>query len=196
MANPQLENGHTRIANELLEALARIHLSQYESQIIFFILRKTYGFQKKMDRLTTSQIVEGTGILKSNVTRTVKQLTNRRITIKVGQLIGIQKDYELWLPRLSLQITSISKVIPTDNYNDTEPLSEQITKEASQEITGVSQEITKVISPLVTQKKKETIQKKPYKRNNDINRPKRRVYAPPDPDKYIKGRYGHLVRRT
>jgi len=48
MANPQREDGHVDIANETIEALAKIYLSSYETQTLFAIFRKTYGWHKKV----------------------------------------------------------------------------------------------------------------------------------------------------
>ena len=56
MANPQLEDGYTEIANEILEALMRLHLSPNQWQVILCIIRKTYGFKKKVDYIANSQI--------------------------------------------------------------------------------------------------------------------------------------------
>ena len=38
--NPQIENGHIDIANELAEALAMINISSYESRVLWIILSK------------------------------------------------------------------------------------------------------------------------------------------------------------
>ena len=46
MAMPQVENGYTRIANELLEALAKIRIPGEARQVFDVIMRKTYGFRK------------------------------------------------------------------------------------------------------------------------------------------------------
>ena len=46
-ASPQLEDGYTRIANELIEALMRTNLSAYQSRVLWAIWRKTYGFNKR-----------------------------------------------------------------------------------------------------------------------------------------------------
>ena len=62
MANPQREEGHVDIANEIVEFLAKTYLSSYESQVLWAIFRKTYGWQKKEDWITGSQLVEMTGI--------------------------------------------------------------------------------------------------------------------------------------
>ena len=51
MANPQKENGFTPIANELLEQIIASGLNGNEMAVTFFIIRKTYGFQKKQDEI-------------------------------------------------------------------------------------------------------------------------------------------------
>jgi phage replication O-like protein O len=100
MASPQLENGYTQIAHEILEAFAKINLSPYESRLAWFVIRKTYGWHKKTDWIALSQIVEGTGIDKRNVWRTIKSLERRNIIIRPDpRHIGFQKDYTLWVDR-------------------------------------------------------------------------------------------------
>ncbi len=97
MANPQLEDGFTMVANEIIEALARINLCAYESRVLWLIIRKTYGWHKKIDWIALSQIVDSTGILKPNVSRTLKSLKARNIIIRdKNRRVGLQKDYEKW----------------------------------------------------------------------------------------------------
>ena len=96
MANPQREDGHVDIANEIVEALAKIHLSSYESQVLWAIFRKTYGWHKKMDWITGSQLVKMTKISKSHISETLKRLIHRNLIIKNGNKLGFQKDFEKW----------------------------------------------------------------------------------------------------
>lgn len=96
MASPQLENGHTRIANEILEALARLPIASNHWQVLFCIIRKTYGFNKKADWISNSQIETSTGLCSSVVSRALRQLVARKIIIRAGKLIGIQKNWEDW----------------------------------------------------------------------------------------------------
>ncbi|MFC1591211.1 replication protein [Thermodesulfobacteriota bacterium] len=108
MANPQLENGYTRVANELLEALAKIDLTASEVKILFVIIRKTYGFNKKKDRISYSQFEEKTGMRNGNMSRPIKRLEEKNIIIVrrksgVGSFYGIQKDYERWSTTLTLE---------------------------------------------------------------------------------------------
>jgi len=109
MANPQKEDGHVEIANEIIEILAMTYLSSYESQVLWAIFRKTYGWNKKEDWITNTQISEITGIANSHVSRTMKKLIKRKIIIKNGKKISFQKDYDIW-ERLPKQV--INKKLP------------------------------------------------------------------------------------
>jgi phage replication O-like protein O len=93
---PQVKNGFTRIANQILDDICRVNLSSYQSRVLHFIWRKTYGYGKKQDWISVSQIVEGTGIKKSHVSRTKKELLLRKIVTSSGNKIGFQKDSRLW----------------------------------------------------------------------------------------------------
>lgn len=96
MASPQIENGFLKLANEIVEALARTNLSAYQSRVLWVIFRKTYGFGKKEDWISNSQIVELTGLHKAHISRTVRDLADRNIVTKRGNKIGFQKDYQQW----------------------------------------------------------------------------------------------------
>ena len=121
MANPQTENGYTMIANELLEALARIRLSGEETQVFFTILRKTYGFKKKGDHISLSQFVLSTGIMKPNICRALSKLITKKMIIKTDNdnitSYSIQKDYTRWKPlsKLIMLSKTIIPLIKTDN---------------------------------------------------------------------------------
>jgi len=47
MASPQRENGYTGVANEILEALARVQMSGHEWRIVMALFRETYGHQTR-----------------------------------------------------------------------------------------------------------------------------------------------------
>ena len=164
MANPQLEHGYTQIANEIIEHLMKLHLSSNQWQVLLCIIRKTYGFQKKVDFIANSQIVEATALCKSVVSRSLRVLLSINVIERKGKFIGFQKDWEIWhklaIPstfnvKLAEQSTNVDQ---TDNKIDDEKLAIPSTKLAIPS--------TKVSSPRITQKKKETytkeILKKPY----------------------------------
>lgn len=158
MANPQLEDGHTKIANEILERLMKLHISPNQWQVLLCVIRKTYGFRKKVDYIANSQIQTSTGLGKSVVSRALAELKARDIITRSGKVTGIQKDWEKW--KVSSSINSVAKVSNTANN---EKLAISSTKLAVLS-TELAESSTKVSSPADTQKKKETIQKKLYKR--------------------------------
>lgn len=110
MASPQKENGFTPIAHELLEAFYGCKMLEYERCVVMCIWRKTYGWQKKEDWVSNSQINEETGIALPNITRTIKSLLVKKILCKNGKKVTVNKNYEEWnveWRRLSHQIIKI-----------------------------------------------------------------------------------------
>ena len=57
----QLEDGFTRVANELLDAVMASGLSETEMCIVLAVWRKTYGFNKKMDWVSNEQLEQMVG---------------------------------------------------------------------------------------------------------------------------------------
>jgi len=98
--SPQLENGFTRLANELLEALARINLSAYEWRTLVALWRKTYGFQKKEDRISVSQFQKVTGLDRRHQVRALSSLERRKIIVKNDNgfihSYSFEKDHSKW----------------------------------------------------------------------------------------------------
>ncbi len=97
MANPELENGYTRIANELLEKLAGVHLSPSEWQVLLCIIRLSYGYSTKAGYVTGPRVARMTRILKPNVYRALRGLAARGMIVWQGKKIGLQKDWERWV---------------------------------------------------------------------------------------------------
>lgn len=154
MANPQKENGYTPIANELLEHLYKWYLSPNQWQVILCIARKTYGYSKKSDYITSSQIVVETGLCKSVVSRALDALTEANIIIRNGKNIGIQKDWEQW-KKLAKRLTKVSHMA---NNKPEKKLAKQLT-EVSQTVWEVSQTVNKSLPFGEPHKQKETYTK-------------------------------------
>jgi phage replication O-like protein O len=112
MVSPQLENGYTSIANEIMDALCRIRIPGEARQVLTVILRKTYGWNKKEDVIPLSQFVSATGMKKTHVVRSIYMLRdmNLIITKKDNSFISycFNKDYSTWKP-LPKRITSFIK---------------------------------------------------------------------------------------
>jgi phage replication O-like protein O len=101
MANPQKENGYTAIANEIIEHLCWLKLTDYESRILHTLWRKTYGWNKKADVISLSQWSNATNISIHHIPRTLQLLEHRNLIIinrlqpKVIQY-QFQKNFESW----------------------------------------------------------------------------------------------------
>jgi len=112
MANPQVENGFFRVANELASALSQINLSPYESRLVWAIFLKTYGWHKKMDRIANSQLEKLCHLDRRHISRAKLRLISRRIVISTDDKIGINKNYEEWLgPKLEQVVISTGTVV-------------------------------------------------------------------------------------
>lgn len=98
----QIEEGNfSRIPNAILEALAKARLSGSESRCIYFLIRKTYGWGKKEDRISLSQWAEGTDTKRPHVLKTLNMLIEKKIIyrrLEDGQVpyYGLNKYIEEW----------------------------------------------------------------------------------------------------
>ena len=153
---PQLEQGFVRIANGIAKQLAKTYMSSYESQILWCLFVKTYGFNKKEDWISNSQFVEATGIYKSHISRTIKKLIQRKIVTQTGNKIAFQKDSRLWceLPKqvtvtqtgnavthLGQKVTQMGQKLPKQ-ADTIDNIQKTLTKDTLQK-TIISKDITK-----------------------------------------------------
>ena len=103
MANPQLENGFIRIANDLYKALYKVKLSGSELRVAHFITYQTYGYNKKSRVLTASYISIGTNIPCDTVQKALDKLIKKNIIISksIGshsvRELSLNKNYSTWL---------------------------------------------------------------------------------------------------
>jgi len=100
MANPQRENGHIDIANEVAEYLAYYRLSGQEYQILWVIWRKTWGWQKKEDWISLSQFFSLTKMKKPSIIKIIKKLIDKNVISKKANgntvLYRFNKDFDTW----------------------------------------------------------------------------------------------------
>lgn len=97
MVNPQLENGYTKIADEIMDALCAFRIPGSTRQVIDCIIRKTYGWNKKEDWISHSQIVEMTGMNKGNVSRELSKAITNKIVIVSDNKLRLNKNYHEWI---------------------------------------------------------------------------------------------------
>lgn len=98
---PQLEDGYTRIANELLDAIIAFPFSARQMRVLMGLIRKLYGYNKKRDDISASQIGEFCAMHRSHVSETLGHLTAMKVIFKepgrFGSMIEINKNYRQWL---------------------------------------------------------------------------------------------------
>lgn len=90
------DDGYTRIANELLEAALCTELTVRQLKIVLAVIRKTYGFNKKTDRITNTQIEKMTGIHHTHICKAKNELLDRHILVMVGREMGVNKVVSEW----------------------------------------------------------------------------------------------------
>ena len=100
MKSPQLSNGYTPIANELLEHLISYKFTQNDYKVLLAIIRKTYGYHKKIDAIGNSQLAVMTGLQRTHVARSIRSLIAQNVLIcddsEYKNSIGINKHYQTW----------------------------------------------------------------------------------------------------
>lgn len=136
MANPQKENGHTQIANEILENLARIRISGEAYQVLNVILRKTYGFNKKEDAISLSQFTNATGLSKTTLCKVIKKLEDMKLINKtvgsVANVYSFNKNSDSWKPlpkRVTLPKKEIIITHKGNNHYPKEDIQKTVTKD-------------------------------------------------------------------
>lgn len=98
--NPQLEDGYTRIANELLDAIIEYSFSCGELKIILFIIRKTYGWQKNKSPISNGLIAKRLKMDVRYIKRRINKLKLDNVIFKDKtcwkNILGLNKNYTSW----------------------------------------------------------------------------------------------------
>lgn len=95
----RLDHGFTRVANDLIMHLAHTNLSSRETKFVFAVMSKTYRYQKDMDWISGSQLVDMTGMSKSHVSETKRTLLDRQILVADGKQMGLNPFLDQWLDK-------------------------------------------------------------------------------------------------
>lgn len=126
MGKPQTEDGYTRLANELMEAIISFPFSSRQMKVVLAIIRKTYGFNKVEDALAQSVLAEMTGIAKSHICTTLKELAAMNVIViddsRFAHRISLNKHYKNWT---DYQISSYQNSNEVVTETVTKPLPKQ-----------------------------------------------------------------------
>lgn len=90
------DDGFTRLANELYEELIGANLTKNQAKVAHAVCRKTYGFNKKMDRIADTQLAQLTRLPRQKVNAVKKELLSMHVLISDGSLIGPNKNLNEW----------------------------------------------------------------------------------------------------
>lgn len=101
MASPQCENGYTKIANELLEAICNKMTNSTWIRLLLFTCRITYGWNRKEAQSNYQAYATKLNLTKDTIKNTLHELMDRKIVVlavvsKEQFVITICKNYELW----------------------------------------------------------------------------------------------------
>ena len=116
------DDGYTRFANELLEAIASADLTARQLKVMLAYVRKTYGFNKKTDRIADEQIAQLTGLSRQNVNKAKKELISMNCLFMDGNQIGVNREVSAWQFSKCLQVSNFVSKLETKNVSKLETL--------------------------------------------------------------------------
>lgn len=103
MADVQLENGFTRIANQILDEVAICKFNGTEFRVIMTIWRFTYGFNRKEHSMSTNFIADAIGADNSRVRKVLKDLIDSNVvnvvkeaTFNQSRVLSFNKNFNEW----------------------------------------------------------------------------------------------------
>lgn len=153
MSSPQTENGFIRIAtggksNDVLMALIGSDLSALEWKIVMFIIRQTWGYGKKEDRISYSQFRKVTGASQNGVWKALNKLVTSRLLVTTeepnGILYGLNKRFTEWTshPQVTSSTSHPQVTRCTNNQSPTGDKTShlEVTNKRKKEITLSSDE--------------------------------------------------------
>jgi phage replication O-like protein O len=178
VASPQTENGYTKIANELLEALIRNRISGENMMVLLAIIRQSYGYSKKIAQISLGQISNLTNLDRRNVNRAKKKLLEMNLIKqhKKGYInsYSLNKNYETWKTDVKNDDTSKCRqkrrqgVVKNDDKsvvkNDTPLKKERKYKESKSSLSEIEKQFpieTKIVNYFIS-----TLDKKLYPNDN------------------------------
>ncbi|HEA7605877.1 TPA: replication protein [Escherichia coli] len=115
-----IDDGYTRFANELLEAIASADLTARQLKVTLAYVRKTYGFNKKTDRIADEQIAQLTGLSRQNVNKAKKELISMNCLFMDGNKIGVNREVSAWQFSKCLQVSNFVSKLETKNVSKLE----------------------------------------------------------------------------
>ena len=139
-----LENGYTRIANELLDYIGMADITARQYRVLSSVIRYTYGFQKKTAWITAEKVKNAINYSGNytHISSDLRELKNRKILIQDGKKIGVNTNLSSWglaKTKKPKTVTSTNEKVCDQNQSHMEP--KTVTKKP--EKIGLSLDYTK-----------------------------------------------------
>lgn len=103
MADIQLENGFTKIANQILEVIQHFQFTQNQFKVLMLLWRNTYGWNRKECELSLSYIEKATHLDRKRASTTLQDLIKANVLIEINKgsstkakVVGFNKNYTEW----------------------------------------------------------------------------------------------------
>lgn len=152
LASPQLESGYTRLANSILEALAKTQLNGTAWRIIIVVFRYTYGFGRKETELSESFIARATGVHRKQINREINTLISSRVlivkrpaTFNTPRIIAFNKNFESWkVSTKKLTGNELDALNKTEDTTANELVDTTGNELVDQEINTIKKEVNKI----------------------------------------------------
>ncbi|WP_340608312.1 replication protein [Xenorhabdus bharatensis] len=160
-----IDDGYTKLANNLYEELIGANLTRNQAKVAHAICRKTYGFSKKVDRISDSQLSQLTRLPRQKVNKAKNELINMKVIVKVGMMIGPNKNLSEW-------------EIP-DCHQNSDFVTKTVTKSVTKNVTGLSPKQGHTKETITKEKKDNNTPLTPHEGNVDeFAKPKKRKPTP------------------
>ncbi len=94
-----MEDGYTRIANELLEQVMSAPLTLREMRVVMAVIRLTYGWNRKQARVTGGLLAKLTGLPATKASQALSALVAKRVIIRHGgsrSAVSFNKHADQW----------------------------------------------------------------------------------------------------
>lgn len=96
-----LDDGYTRTANVLMEAVMLSGLTQHQLLIVIAVWRKTYGYNKKMDWIGNEQFAALTGMATTKCSTAKNELVRMGVLTQTGRQVGMNKNISEWKTKVN-----------------------------------------------------------------------------------------------
>ena len=104
MSDVQIENGYTKIANELLEVIYGTNFNSTQLKLLLCIIRYTYGFNRKSHAISISFLSSATGISRRYISSELNKLIDTKVVMIIqdysvtsSRILKLNKNYVQWV---------------------------------------------------------------------------------------------------